>query len=82
METNPVFEELKRWIGKYVNVRVKYGKKKTQEYKGILKRIDLSWHNGIGNICLEDDRNTYIIRGTYIVSIHLLEPTQEKYNHQ
>jgi small nuclear ribonucleoprotein (snRNP)-like protein len=82
METNPVFEELKRWIGKYVNVRVNYNKGKTKEYKGVLKGIDSSEHGSVGNICLEDGRGIYIIRENNVLSIGLLETTPEKYNHQ
>jgi len=81
METSPVFEELRKWIGKPAEVRVKCGKK-ILEYEGTIRGIDLSRHNDIGNICLGGDRETYIINGNNVVSICLLETTQEKYNHQ
>jgi hypothetical protein len=51
-------------------------------YEGILKEIDSSWHNGIGNIYLEDNKEIRIINGRYVESICLLETIPEKYNHQ
>jgi len=81
METNPVLKELKKWREKPVKVRVKYDRE-TRMYEGILKEIDSSWHNGIGNIYLEDNKEIRIINGRYVESICLLETIPEKYNHQ
>jgi small nuclear ribonucleoprotein (snRNP)-like protein len=66
---SPVIEELNKYIGKYVKVGIR--DKGIQEYEGILKKVYLSKHNGIGNLLLEKNRKDYLIIGNCIVYIIL-----------
>jgi len=74
---NPIVEEIKNWIGKYVKVKVDGG-----VYEGVLLGIDTSQHEGVGNVCLEYNGIKQLIRGSDIITIALLETIQEKYNHR
>jgi small nuclear ribonucleoprotein (snRNP)-like protein len=70
---SPVIEELSKYMGKYVKVGIR--DKGIQEYEGTLKGVDLSKHNGIGNLLLEKNGKDYLIRGNYIVYIILTDTT-------
>jgi small nuclear ribonucleoprotein (snRNP)-like protein len=74
---NPIVEEIKNWIGKYVKVKAD-----KEEYKGVLLGVDISQHGGVGNVYLKYNERKQLIRGSSIITIALLETIQEKYNHR
>ena len=65
-----LYQFLKKWKGKNITIVTK---RNGGIYKGILKEVERSVHDGIGNILLQNSEDWVLIRGSSVFYIQLEE---------